>query len=78
MTDSVELPDVPDADTWSAMTPEERMAVVRAFRAVLGVGRLGSPTECFSRPNLRLRDYACMGTQRTAEGGAGQAQPDGA
>ena len=40
MTESVKLPDVPDADTWNAMTPEERMDVVRAFRAVLGVGRL--------------------------------------
>jgi hypothetical protein len=40
MMESVELPDVPDADTWNAMTPEELMDVVRAFRAVLGVGRL--------------------------------------
>jgi hypothetical protein len=43
LTESVELPElprVPDADTWDAMTPEERMDLVRAFRAVLGVGRL--------------------------------------
>lgn len=40
MTESVTLPDVPDADTWNTMTPEERMDVVWAFRAALGVGRL--------------------------------------
>ena len=48
MTDSSEsphVPEVPDAETWLAMTPEERMDVVRAFRAVLGGSRLqdGSP-----------------------------------
>jgi hypothetical protein len=40
MTESARLPEVPDAETWSAMTPEERMDVVRAFRAFAGVGRL--------------------------------------
>jgi len=31
---------MPDADTWNATTPDERVNVVSAFRAVLGVGRL--------------------------------------
>ena len=59
MTESVELPGVPDAATWKAMKPDERMDVVRAFRAVLGVGRLQN---VFPDPalvtRLRLHGYS--------------------
>jgi hypothetical protein len=70
MTDSVKLPDVPDKETWLAMTPDERMDVVRSFRVVLGGSRLQDvstdPDAYYMRPATPTPPTVISYRQKTA------------
>jgi hypothetical protein len=54
-----DVPEVPDKETWLAMTPDERMDMVCAFHAVLGVGRLQN---VFPDPAPGYAANTCMDT----------------